>query len=58
LKNLRATNDREKRKNLEGKDWKVTSLTEFLKLTPEEEKLIELRLSISNQNFQRTERES
>jgi DNA-binding XRE family transcriptional regulator len=37
-----------KRKKLEAKGWKVTSVTEFLELTPEESALIELRLALSN----------
>jgi len=40
--------DREKRKRLEAKGWKVTTVAEFLELTPEEERLIELRLALSN----------
>lgn len=37
-----------KRKKLEAKGWKVTSVAEFLELTPEENALIELRLALSN----------
>ena len=39
--------DKEKRKKLEAKGWKVTSMAEFLKLSPDEEKIIELRLALS-----------
>lgn len=38
----------EKRKRLEAKGWKVTSVSEFLALSPDEESLIELRLALSN----------
>jgi len=37
-----------KRKKLEAKGWKVGSVEEFLKLTPEEMAYIELKLSLSN----------
>lgn len=40
--------DKEKRKKLEAKGWEVTSVAEFLELTPDEEKIIELRLALSN----------
>ncbi|MBA3786835.1 MAG: helix-turn-helix transcriptional regulator [Acidobacteria bacterium] len=40
--------NREKRKKLEAKGWKVISVAEFLELTPEEQSLIELRLALSN----------
>lgn len=40
--------NKEKRKRLEAKGWKVTSAAEFLELTPDEESLIELRLALSN----------
>jgi len=40
--------DKEKRKKLEAKGWKVTSVAEFLELNPDEESLIELRLALSN----------
>jgi DNA-binding transcriptional regulator YiaG len=39
--------NKEKRKKLEAKGWKVTSVAEFLELTPDEEKVIELRLTLS-----------
>ena len=38
----------EKRKRLEAKGWKLTSVAEFLELTPEENAIIELRLALSN----------
>ncbi len=37
----------EKRKKLEAKGWKITSVKEFLALTPEEENVIELKLTLS-----------
>ncbi len=37
----------EKRKRLEAKGWKVTSVKEFLGLSPEEESIIELKLALS-----------
>lgn len=40
--------DKEKRKKLEAKGWKVTSVAEFLELSPDEESLIELRLALSS----------
>ncbi len=40
--------DKKKRKRLEAKGWRVTTVAEFLELTPEEERLIELRLALSN----------
>ena len=40
--------DEEKRKKLEAKGWKVTSVAEFLELDPDEESLIELRLALSS----------
>ena len=39
--------DAEKRKRLEAKGWKLGTAAEFLQLTPEEEKFIELRLALS-----------
>jgi len=36
-----------KRKKLEAKGWKVGSATDFLGLSPEEEALIELKISLS-----------
>ncbi len=39
--------NKEKRKKLEAKGWKVTSVSEFLELTPDEEKVIELRIALS-----------
>ncbi len=38
---------KEKREKLQAKGWKVTTAAEFLQLTPEEEKIIELRLALS-----------
>ena len=40
--------NKEKREKLEVKGWKVTTVAEFLELTPEEERIIELRLALSN----------
>ena len=40
--------DKQKRKNLEEKGFRVGSAAEFLDLTPEEEAYIEIRLEISN----------
>ena len=40
--------DKEKRKKLEAKGWKVTSVAEFLELSPDEASLIELRLALSS----------
>ncbi len=40
--------DKEKRKKLEAKGWKVTSVAEFLEFSPDEASLIELRLALSN----------
>ena len=37
----------DKRKKLEAKGWKVTSVADFLELKPDEESLIELRLALS-----------
>jgi DNA-binding XRE family transcriptional regulator len=36
-----------KKKNLEAKGWKVGSTAEFLKLSPEEEAYVELKLRLS-----------
>ena len=41
------TMDKAKRKRLEAAGWKFESVEEFLKLTPEEVRLIELRLALS-----------
>lgn len=38
----------DKRKKLEAKGWKVTSVAEFLELKPDEESLVELRIALSN----------
>lgn len=40
--------DEEKRKKLEAKGWKVTSVAGFLELSPDEASLIELRLALSS----------
>jgi len=40
--------DKEKRKKLEAKGWKVRSVAEFLELNPDEASLIELRLALSS----------
>jgi len=39
--------DKAKRRRLEGKGWKVGSAAEFLELTPEETRYIELKLALS-----------
>lgn len=39
--------DHKKRKRLEAAGWKVGSPAEFLELTPEEEQLVEIHLSLS-----------
>ena len=39
--------NKEKRKKLEAKGWRVTSAAEFLELPPEENAIIELRLALS-----------
>jgi DNA-binding XRE family transcriptional regulator len=39
--------DRKKQKRLEAAGWKVGSPAEFLELTPEEEQLVEIHLSLS-----------
>jgi Helix-turn-helix. len=39
--------DKEKKKKLETKGWKVGSVEEFLELTPEETAYIQLKLSLS-----------
>jgi predicted XRE-type DNA-binding protein len=36
-----------KRQNLEAAGWKVGTVAEFLELTPEEEAIIDIRLSLS-----------
>lgn len=38
----------QKREKLKGKGWKISSVAEFLDLSPEEEKIIELRLTLSD----------
>ncbi len=40
--------DKEKWLSLEAKGWKVSSVAEFLALSPDEASLIELRLALSN----------
>jgi DNA-binding XRE family transcriptional regulator len=39
--------DKAKRKRLEAKGWKVGTTTEFLRLSPEEVRYIELKLALS-----------
>ncbi|VXD18867.1 helix-turn-helix domain-containing protein [Planktothrix paucivesiculata] len=39
--------DQEKKKRLEAKGWKVGTVAEFLKLTPEEVLLVEIKLVLS-----------
>jgi predicted XRE-type DNA-binding protein len=45
-----------KRKALENAGWKVSSVTDFLELTPEESSLIEIRLALSQalQKYRKT----
>jgi hypothetical protein len=38
-----------KRKRLEAKGWQVGNATEFLKLSPEEAAIVEIRLALSSQ---------
>ncbi|MDQ3635744.1 MAG: helix-turn-helix transcriptional regulator [Acidobacteriota bacterium] len=40
--------DKRKRKKLEAKGFEITTVTEFLELTPDEAAIIELRLDLSN----------
>lgn len=39
--------DQAKKKNLENKGWKISSVSEFLDLSPEESILIEIKLALS-----------
>ena len=39
--------NKEKQKKLENKGWKVTTVAEFLELTPAEESIIEIKLALS-----------
>ncbi|HKJ30505.1 MAG TPA: helix-turn-helix domain-containing protein [Balneolales bacterium] len=49
--------NKQKRKKLEEKGFRVGSAAEFLELTPEEEAYIEIRLAVSNMiKTQRTKR--
>ena len=51
------TMNKQKRKKLEEKGFRVGSAAEFLELTPEEEAYIEIRLAVSNMiKTQRTKR--
>ncbi len=40
--------NKKRQKELEAKGFKVTSVAEFLELTPDEETIIELHLALSN----------
>ncbi len=48
--------DREKRQRLERKGWKIGSIQEFLKLTPEESAYNELKLALGESLKERRER--
>ncbi len=48
--------DKEKRQQLERKGWKIGSVQEFLRLTPEESAYIELKLSLADSLKQQRER--
>lgn len=45
--------NKRKRTRLEAKGWKVGTVTEFLKLTPEESALVEIKLALSRDLKQR-----
>ncbi len=47
MKGKRNTMNSTKKKKLEEKGWKVGSVQEFLKLSPEESDFIEMKLSLS-----------
>jgi predicted transcriptional regulator len=48
----------DKKKRLEGKGWRVGTVTEFLELSPEEEEYIELKLRLADGlRRRRTERQ-
>lgn len=38
--------NKEKREKLKAKEWKPTTVSDFLALAPDEEKIIELRLKL------------
>lgn len=40
--------NKEKQKKMEAKGWKVTTVTDFLGLSDDEERIIELRLALSD----------
>ena len=44
---MNSAMDEEKKKRLEAKGWKVGTFAEFLKLTPEEVLLVEIKLVLS-----------
>lgn len=48
--------DREKRQQLERRGWKIGSVQEFLRLTPEESAYIELKLALGESLKERRER--
>jgi hypothetical protein len=50
--------DREKRKRLETKGWKVGSVEEFLGLSPEEAAFIELKLELSKSLKERRQKKN
>jgi hypothetical protein len=47
MRELRAEMDSKKKKKLESKGWAVGSTSDFLELTPEEVRFIELKLALS-----------
>ncbi|MBI1824249.1 MAG: XRE family transcriptional regulator [Nitrospirae bacterium] len=40
--------DKEKRKNLENRGWKIGTVSDFLNLSHEEEEYIEMKIALSN----------
>jgi len=49
--------EKAKRKRLAAKGWKVGSAADFLRLTPEEESLIEIKLALARSLRQRRQRQ-
>ncbi len=49
--------NRETRRRLEARGWTVGTVTDFLKLTPEEERLVELRLALCHAVKERRKKE-
>ena len=48
--------DKAKRKRLEAKGWKIGSVADFLRLTPEEAALIEMKLALARSLRRRREK--